>query len=179
MAKNNQLKKAEQTGLRTITNEILLREYSVDKVIRNCRHINTTIAAIDSGFPSLALLKRNIGEDSVQAYIEMWIINLLCFVNIGKSMSDTQVFETSSFIIYEYSSMNISDVNLVFKMGKMGKFGKIYDRIDGQIIISWFEEYFKSRCSDAANRSINEAQQHKGGNVESFAEIAKKHNLTK
>ena len=103
----------------------------MDKVIRNCRSINTTIAAIDSGFPSLSLLKRDIGEDSVQAYIEMWIINLLNFVNIGKSMSDTQVYETSSFIIYEYSSLNISDVNLVFKMGKMGKGGMLKQAMKG------------------------------------------------
>lgn len=147
------------------------------KVIKTCRGINTTIAAIDSDMPSLVSLKKSIGENSVQAYIEMWIINLLEFINIGKSMSDTQVFETASMIICEFSLLNLSDINLIFKMGKMGKFGQIYDRLDGQIILGWFEKYFQMRCSDAAERSINNSLKNKENNTPPFSQLAKKYNM--
>jgi hypothetical protein len=139
--------------------------------MKQCKKVNTHIAAIDSTLPSLAKLKLHAGEDTVEAYIEMWILNLLSFINVGKTMNDDQVHQTAMMIVEEYPSLNLSDINLVFKMAKLGKMGPFYDRLDGQVILSWFQKYYQERCSIAAERSINEAAKYKGDNISSFDKV--------
>jgi len=121
--------------------------------------------------PTIALLKKEIGERPLVSYISIWIVNFVSFLNISKSMSIEQINSTSEFILLEYPALNLADVNLVFKFAKIGRFGQIYDRIDGQIILCWFEKYFTERCQFAAERSINEAQSFKGDNSPSFDKV--------
>jgi len=137
------------------------------------------LAAIDSDFPTINKLKLSIGEDVIQAYIEGWIVNLIEFLNVGKNMNDNQVYETASFILGEYPILNIADINLIFKMAKMGKFGLVYDRLDGQVVLSWFDKYFTERCRAAAERSINESLKYKDNNVPSFDKITEMANKFK
>lgn len=169
-----EIQKAQQEqGLAKITNVQLLKEWSVGQVIRKCSRINTTLAAIDSGMPTLSRLRKDVGDDAIRAYIEMWITNIAEFVNVGKNMRDEQIFETAGMILSEYFMLTLADVNLVFKNAKFGRYGAIYDRLDGQVILGWFEKYFKDRCNDAQERSINEASRHKSSNTPSFDRINK------
>jgi hypothetical protein len=136
-----------------------------------CTSINSHLAACDSNLPTLGQIKKATGSETAQAYIEMWIINLLNFVNVGKTMNDDQVFETAMMILAEYPFLNIADINLVFKMAKLGKMGQFYDRLDGQVILSWFETYLSQRSAASAERSINESLQYKGSNVPTLDKI--------
>jgi len=64
-------------------------------------------------------------------------------------------------IITEYYNLTIADINIIFKRAKLGQWGQIYDRLDGQIILSWFDKYFQERCKVAADKSILEADKYK------------------
>lgn len=125
-------------------------------VQKKCRRIESFAEILKSELPSLALIKRRFGEDFIQAYIEGWIINLREFVNVGKKMTDEQTQETAMLIVQEYYNLNISDINFIFKNAKLGRYGKIYDRLDGQLILEWFDKHFAQRCTEAANISMNE-----------------------
>lgn len=111
--------------------------------------------------PSIISIKKNFGEDFVQAYIEGWIVNIREFINVGRKMTDEQTQETAMLIVDEYYNLNLADINYIFKNAKLGKYGKYYDRLDGQIILSWFEEHFNNRCKTAADESIMEADRYK------------------
>ena len=111
--------------------------------------------------PSIATVKRKFGDDFIQAYIEGWVVNIREFINVGKKMTDEQTRETAILIVDEYYNMNLADINLIFKNAKLGKYGKYYDRLDGQIILSWFEQHFSERCKLAAEESIREAENYK------------------
>lgn len=80
------------------------------------------------------------------------------FINVGKAMTDEQTFETAMLVVQEFPNLNIADINLIFKNAKMGRYGKQYDRLDGQLILQWFELYFDERCEEAAENSIREAE---------------------
>jgi len=139
-----------------------------------CRKLNDLPSVLKSDLPSLGDITKAQGFDFTQAYLDGWIINLREFLNIGKKMTDAQTHETAMLIIDTYPSLKISDINLIFKRVKLGKFGKIYDRLDGQLILSWFDVYFAERCDAAANMSEREADRYKeSGRGESFEHASK------
>jgi hypothetical protein len=111
--------------------------------------------------PSLAMVRKQFGEDFIQAYIEGWIVNLREFLNIGRKMTDVQTQETATLIVDQFYGITLADVNLIFKKVKLGHFGQVYDRLDGQIILSWFSDYYEKRCSAFAEKSMQESEKHK------------------
>jgi hypothetical protein len=129
--------------------------------------------------PSIVSIKKNFGEDFIQAYIEGWIINVREFINVGKKMTDEQTQETAMLIVDEYYNLNLADINFIFKNAKLGKYGKYYDRLDGQIILSWFEEHLNNRCIAAADESIREADSFKSDSFERTSGTIKLSNFVK
>lgn len=111
--------------------------------------------------PALAEVEKTYGYEFLQAYLEGWIVNLREFVNVGKRMTDMQTFETAMIILQDYKYLTIADINLLFKRAKSGYYGKLYDRLDGQIILDWFRSYDKERAAAAVEDSINEAEKYK------------------
>lgn len=105
----------------------------------------------------MGTVKKVYGDDFAQAYIETWIVNISEFVNIGKNMNENQIYETAQMILDSYPYFTLADINLIFKKAKKGDFGQIYDRLDGQIIFSWFTKYNSLRCSESEEQSINQA----------------------
>jgi len=138
-----------------------VKDYSVLAIQKKCRKINDLPAAIKSDMPSLARINKQFGEDFIQAYIEGWIVNLREFFNIGKNMTDEQTQETAMLIVTQFYNLTLADINLIFKMAKLGQLGKVYDRLDGQIILSWFDSYYNKRCEIFASNSIQESSKYK------------------
>lgn len=153
---------------------MFLTDLALPKVNAICRYMNDCPAVLNSNLPTLGEINRRFGFDFTQAYIEGWIINLREFINVGKKMTDQQTQDTAILILDNYSSLKISDINLIFKRAKLGKFGGLYDRLDGQLILSWFEQYFNERCEAAANISMREADKFKGElRVASFEHVTR------
>lgn len=121
------------------------------------RECKSEIACIDTKAPTIKEVEMAYGYDCIQAYIESWIVNLRMFFNVGRAMTDSQTFETAMLIVDEFPCLNMADINLVFKRAKSGYFGKVYDRLDGNVILEWFHKYFDERCERAAERSQREA----------------------
>lgn len=109
----------------------------------------------------MGTVKKVYGDDFAQAYIETWIVNISEFVNIGKNMNENQIYETAQMILDSYPYFTLADINLIFKKAKKGDFGQIYDRLDGQIIFSWFTKYNQLRCLEAEEQSISQANYFK------------------
>lgn len=81
--------------------------------------------------------------------------DLLDFFSVGKTMGAVQVAQTADLIIEEYYFLKPDDFKLCFSRAKKGIYGKVYDRIDGQVIFDWLNTYEKGRGSIAENDSIN------------------------
>lgn len=88
-------------------------------------------------------------------------------------MTDQQTIETAMYVLDEYKSITIADINFIFKSAKTGKYGQFYDRLDGQMILGWFDTHFNERCAAAANASMREADKFKSERNESFTKINK------
>lgn len=121
------------------------------------------VACVKSGAPLVGDIVRNYGRQFTVSYISLWILNLQSFVNVSSKMSEAQIDETAEIIAVDYNNLNLADINLVFSTAKKGGYGQFYGRLDGQMILGWFDKYFNERREVAADLSVREADAYKGG----------------
>ncbi len=63
-------------------------------------------------------------------------------------MNANQVLTTSEIILDNYGYLKVDDFKLCFNQAKRGIYGQIY-RIDGNVILSWIEQYVNERINRA------------------------------
>jgi hypothetical protein len=102
-----------------------------------------------------------VGDIKLKAWLALEITALVQFLNLGKNMSDTQIAGTIDFILQDYSNLNMADFKLFFNGIKQGKCGTLYDRIDGQVILSLLSEYKSERAHSAETMQIVQQSQYK------------------
>lgn len=69
-------------------------------------------------------------------------------------MGERQVAELAKLIYDDFYYLNFDDLKLCFDNAKKGKYGKIYDRIDGNIVMEWLSKYSQERV-DVVYPEIN------------------------
>lgn len=111
----------------------------------------------DSPTCSIAVVNREFGETHLRAFMVNVLNDLIDFFNVGKSMSAVQVAQTADLVIEEFYYLKPDDFKLCFTQAKKGIYGKLYDRIDGQVILEWLHRYDQDRCIQAENVSRNNA----------------------
>ena len=94
---------------------------------------------------SMAVVKKEFGEQHLRALTVHILNDLINFFNVGKTMGAIQVAQTADLIIEEYYYLKPDDFKLCFNRAKKGYYGKLYDRIDGQVIIDWLSKYDAER----------------------------------
>ena len=104
--------------------------------------------------PALSRIRRLRGEATARAVLVLIVNDMLDFFNAD--MNDRQVATTVDLILEEYPYMQADDVTLCFRRAMKGKYGKLYNRIDGQIIMGWLREYNRERCAEADSQSYNQ-----------------------
>lgn len=95
-------------------------------------------------------------EIAVKALLSLLLIDTLDFLNVGKTMSDKQVAQTVDLILEDYSVYKIDYFVLCFNKAKKGYYGKLYDRVDGQIILDWLRQYDLDYQLEIENERVNE-----------------------
>lgn len=109
------------------------------------------------------MIKNDIGIDQARAALVLLVVEVTNFFNVGKTMNDIQVAATCDLIIDTYSYLKLDDFKLCFKKGMLGEYGKIYDRMDGAVILGWIREY--NLCRDEA--AIRDEETKKRNNLDS------------
>ena len=135
--------------------------------------------AINSITPGLSVYRKHSGETKARALVVLFLSDLVKFFNVGKAMNDVQMAQTADLILDEYYYLNIDDIKLCFNMAKSGKFGKVYDRIDGQVIMGWLSEYEAQRIEICEHNNEAKHQSIKAGERtgESYLETLSKNRL--
>lgn len=99
-------------------------------------------------------------DDAVCSFIELLIIDVCEFFNIGKPMTSSQIIQTARLIFFDYSALKPEDVKKCFEQGKKGLYGKIYDRLDGGVLFDWLDNYKLNRTNEIIQHRINELNNH-------------------
>lgn len=101
--------------------------------------------------PTLARIKRDASETDVRALLSLAICEVCDFFNVGKNMNDTQVAITVDFIIEEYWYMRLEEIKYCFRQAMRTE--RVYDRMDGNIILGWLAEYAAARAEESCRLS--------------------------
>lgn len=119
------------------------KEYSKEVIKQNL----TVEDAIKSPTPHLSVLMKLHSEAEIKAVLVLMLVDHIKFFNVGKSMNETQVVQTVNLILSEYSGYKLEDFAVCFKNRKLGKYGKLYDVLDGSIIMQDLATYDNERMS--------------------------------
>jgi len=76
-------------------------------------------------------------------------------------MSDTQAWDLSEIVLSEYSNLKIPDFKKCFNNAILGKYGQLFNRLDGQIICLWLNQYCKDQDEEIMNFRMAEASKYK------------------
>lgn len=101
-----------------------------------------------------------------RAILVIAINELVSFFNVGKTMNDVQVALTADLIIDRFYYLKLEEIKLCFRNAMAS--GKIYDRLDGNIILGWLNEYDAQRDEIVSSLSINEAHEQNNDNTGMF-----------
>lgn len=127
-------------------------------------------------YPTLSMIKKEFSEEKMIAFLVFILCDLVEFFNVGKSMNATQIKQTARLIFEEYPYMRIHDFRVCFTNAKKGLYGKVYDRIDGSIIMEWLLAHADDRGNLFEQRSITAHNQSKDpGRVLPFHQINEKY----
>ena len=159
-------------------------KFEPDKAILACKNWSEVVSSpfyrpkniqetFNGSSPSLATLKKYQSEMVAALILCKIIKQTASFFNVGGAINDQQIQETAVLIMDTYHFLNITDFVLCFKMAKQGKFGKLFDRLDGAIVLGWLEEYNELRLIEAQNNSQKKANKRKASQMNSGSSIYK------
>jgi hypothetical protein len=112
--------------------------------------------AVNNSTPTINTIKRQINEKQAIVIIAEAIKDLSLFFNVGKNMTTEQMFITAELINESYGFLRLSEIKFCFNNIKKGKYGKLYDRLDGSLILECLESYLSERESYYVNKNIND-----------------------
>lgn len=87
-----------------------------------------------------------MGENQIATVLTGLILRTSSFFNITNNLSEDQAIETAFMLIDRFSTETIEDFVLMFKNAKAGKYGKLFNRLDGQIILEWMGLYLEEKA---------------------------------
>lgn len=156
----------EKTELKSLFQSLTPSNYKIETVEDLVPLIKpkNVIDVFKSQTPSLVKIQEvENGEMKLKALMFAIVSDLVQFFNVGKTMSTNQIGSTVELLIECYPVYKLDDFVLCFKRAKLGQYGKLYDRIDGNIILDWFEAYIQERNTEFEQLRINE-QKHREEN---------------
>lgn len=97
----------------------------------------------------------------------LWMLNdLRLFIQANKMFQNAGLPALVEMIKAHYSNLTLEEVAMVFRDAKLGKYGKIYDRLDGQVILGWLNEYSQEAEERRLNKIYQKEVQYKTGSNE-------------
>jgi hypothetical protein len=131
---------------------VLKLEYEVGLIANNISEFKQVVRKLD-----LTKQVSNIGttpsllrcamqnEELTTSEIALLILDAQKFYNVKNALDEDMLFEVAGLVLSEYKHFNMYDIALCLKNGKLGRYGKIYERLDGGTIMDWFTQYNKKR----------------------------------
>lgn len=106
-------------------------------------------------------------EEMTIDVIKLMLIQFQDFYNTKSKMNDAQLTETAYLICQTFRHFNYYDIGVCLKMAKTQE--KVYDRIDGGMIMEWLTRFDIERTGMIVNKREQQMSEH-NSNWSSLAE---------
>jgi hypothetical protein len=135
--------------------------------------VPTAKIAFELNTPQLSILKKDAGENVLRAFLVEALSDLIMFFNVGKTVNPHQLVQVVELITDNYYYLRPSELKYCFNQAKIGRYGKLYDRIDGSIIFEWIEKYLLERDEVIYQKNIHLQKQTTQENINVFESLSK------
>ena len=71
------------------------------------------------------------------------IIDLNVFSGVARKMNPNQIADTVNMLLDEYPRLSLQEYQVFFNRIKSGKFGQLYDSLDGIKIMVFMKDFYK------------------------------------
>lgn len=94
--------------------------------------------------------------DEADAFVACGVMLEDCYEFFGLAPG-AKVIETQAYLIVcEFGHLlNATEVGMILRDGKAGKYGKLYGKLDAPQLVSWIKEYLAIRQEKYANQNLN------------------------
>ena len=130
-------------------------------LLLNERQMLNEIMKEDREIQSISRIRKEDPERALDE-ISLLIIDLQKFFDTKRKLGEDQIYETSALILSEYSWLTLYEIAFCFKEGKLGKYGKVYDRLDGSIILEWLKAWDQRRTELVVSEQQRISDNYKG-----------------
>jgi hypothetical protein len=118
--------------------------------------------AILNNGTQLSVLKNELGLDYSASILALMIGDFCSNFNTRFPMSAEQIADFAIELLTDYWTYRLEDFVAFFALAKRGNFGKVYDRIDAAVILTFLGEYNKHRESNLIESQMYFTQHEKG-----------------
>jgi lysyl-tRNA synthetase class I len=80
--------------------------------------------------------------------------------NLTRNIEPAQIVDLVTDLEQDFYFLKLSEVFYVLKQARMGKMGKLYERLDQPTIIGWFSDYVEKRMEISEEESLRQHDQY-------------------
>lgn len=138
--------------------------------------INLT-ESVGSGMSGLLRREIALTREVPCAIIERLLAGLALSLNVGKNLEPHQLSGLAKKIYAKYYYLSFDELIHVFDKGSSGQYGKLFDRVDEEVIFGWLEKYDTDErlglVQKLTSQEIEEQKQDKEAETKFLADILK------
>ena len=116
--------------------------------------VSENILSEQPNIAQLQLLIPKHGDMAVKLIIMHALKEVRDFFNVGKNLTNPQITITAELIMSQFWYFKIEDIKCCLRRAMLRE--KLFDRLDGNIILGWLKEYDNERTEEAMRISENE-----------------------
>ncbi len=132
------------------------------KVLKRKLNSPTDLVLAENNTPSLAYISKKLNNpDLAVNLVTLHLIEFSDFLNVSRPMTMPQIKMTAELIVDTFPTLKIADLIYTFKQAAAGKFGPLYESIDGTKICAWIEQVLSERSDAGERSSVSEHGEHK------------------
>ncbi len=149
MEKSNQI--SLKKSLPSINNNLLPIDKEFGLQVLKMKMDNIVQMQLENPPVSIKMHLKNNEEKTIDI-LQLMMIKFQDFYNCSSKMDKNQLLETAYLITHKVPHLNYYDIAMCFKLAKLNE--KIYNRIDGAMILEWLINY----DIDKTGRIVTERQ---------------------
>ena len=134
--------------------------------------ITTVRQSIESKFPSMNRIVKELGFKETAALMVAHIARLETMLNVSRPMQPEAMAETAKTVIDTCLdsgiNINAADIEIVFKRARSGAYGSFYGGIGSADILGWFDKYISEKAEEYVQYNIEKSQQYDTGGERSY-----------
>lgn len=121
--------------------------------------------------PALSVVKKEAGPQTAATYVTAMLADIEQFYNVKQSLSSVQLRMLAEMILKNFYYFKVADLKLFSEKFKLGLYGKVYDRIDGGVIMEALNQYNDERMNEAEAFSQKQASKFKAAGDQAATNI--------